>query len=120
MKQKQSSGLWLLTIRWGRMSLSKSLGAIPTVGKAITQGISFIASGRRHETGNYLFLNQREAGSFKVRIEKKWAAAGVCALAVAAYKRTKIVKFALSLFEMISAQNFPAASTLALLLEVLE
>jgi|HubBroStandDraft_4_1064222.scaffolds.fasta_scaffold358582_2 hypothetical protein len=71
MKQKQSSGLWLLTIRWGRMSLSKSLGSIPTVDKAITRDISFIASGRRHETDNYLFLNQRDAESFKVRIEKK-------------------------------------------------
>ena len=71
MKQKQNSGLWLLTIQWGRMSLSKSVGSIPTVDKASTQGLSFIASGRRHETDNYLFLNQREAESFKVRIEKK-------------------------------------------------
>ena len=72
MKQKQSSGLWLLTIRWGRTSLLKSLGPIPTVGKAMTQGISFIASARRHETDNYLFRNQVEAENFKIRIEEKW------------------------------------------------
>jgi hypothetical protein len=57
----------------------KSLGSIPTVGNAITRGITFIASGRRQETDNYLFLNQSEAESFKVQIEKlttnsKWKA----------------------------------------------
>jgi hypothetical protein len=69
--QQQSSRLWLLMIRWSWTSSTKSIGSIPTVGKAITQGIAFIASGRRQETDHYLFLNRLDAQLFETRIEEK-------------------------------------------------
>lgn len=47
----------------------KSLDQPPTIDKAIAEGTSFIASGRRHESDNYLFLSQADAESFKERIE---------------------------------------------------
>src|SRR5713226_5254247 len=69
-KQMERSGLWLLTVRRSRKGLLKSPDEQPTVDMAIAKDTPFIASGRRHESDNYLFLNREDAESFKARIEE--------------------------------------------------
>jgi hypothetical protein len=71
MKQKEHSGLWLLTVRWSRTTLLKLPDSLPTLDKAVVQGAPFIASGRRHESDNYLFVDRIDAEFFKERIEDK-------------------------------------------------
>jgi len=69
-KQMERSGLWLLTVRWSRKALLKSPDQQPTVDMAIAKDTPFIASGRRHESDNHLFLKRADAESFKGRIEE--------------------------------------------------
>ena len=71
MKQKEHSGLWLVTVRWSRTNLSKSPDPVPTLDKTVSQGMPFIASGRRRGSDNYLFLHRTDAESLKERIDEK-------------------------------------------------
>jgi hypothetical protein len=64
-QQMERSGLWLVRVRWSRTGLLKSTDQQPTVDKSIARDTPFIASGRRHESDNYLFLNRADAESFK-------------------------------------------------------
>jgi hypothetical protein len=64
------SGLWLVRVRWNGTGLSKSPDQRPTIDKTVAKDAPFIASGRRHESDNYLFLGQADAESFKERIEQ--------------------------------------------------
>ena len=48
----------------------KSPDEQPTVDKVIAKGTPFIASGRRLDSDNYLFLSRADAESFKERIEE--------------------------------------------------
>ena len=70
MKQMERSGLWLVTVRWSREGLLKSRDQQPTVDKVIAKDTPFIASGRRRESDNYLFLHRADAESFTERIEE--------------------------------------------------
>ena len=64
------SGLWLVTVRWSRTGLSKSPDEQPKIDKAVARNAPFIASGRRHDSDNYLFLDRVDAESFKEEIEE--------------------------------------------------
>jgi hypothetical protein len=66
----ERSGLWLVTVRWGGKGLLRSPDQQPTVDKAVAKDTPFIASGRRQESDNYLFLNRADAESFTKRIEE--------------------------------------------------
>jgi len=70
MKQMERSGLWLVKVRWTLTGLLKSPDQRPTADKAIPKDTRFIASGRRNESDNYLFLSRTDAESFKKRIEE--------------------------------------------------
>ena len=60
----------------------KSTDQQPTVNKSIARDTPFIASGRRHQSDNYLFLNRADAESFKEcidenikqKVSQKWKA----------------------------------------------
>jgi hypothetical protein len=69
-KQMGRSGLWLVRVRWSSTGLLKSPDTQPAVDKAIAKDAPFIASGRRDESDNYLFLNKTDAESFTERIEE--------------------------------------------------
>src|SRR5437879_12851962 len=64
-RQMERSGLWLVRVRWNRVGLLKSPARQPMVDKSIAKDTSFIASGRRNESDNYLFLNRADADTFK-------------------------------------------------------
>jgi hypothetical protein len=64
------SGLWLVRVRWNGKGSLKSPGQRPTIDKTVAEDASFIASGRRHESDNYLFLGRADAESFKEGIEE--------------------------------------------------
>ncbi len=68
-RQMERSGLWLVRVRWNRVGLLKSPARQPMVDKSIAKDTPFIASGRRNESDNYLFLNRADAESFKECIE---------------------------------------------------
>ena len=69
-KKMERPGLWLVRVRWNRTSSFRSPDQQAAVDKAIAKDTPFIASGRRHEFDNFLFLNQTDAESFKARIEE--------------------------------------------------
>jgi hypothetical protein len=52
------------------MGLLKSPDQQPTVDKVVAKDTPFVASGVRHKSDNYLFLNRADAESFKERIEE--------------------------------------------------
>jgi hypothetical protein len=66
----ERSGLWLVRVRWSRTGLLKSADHQPAVDKEIAKDAPFIASGRRDESDNYLFLDRTDAESFTERIEE--------------------------------------------------
>ncbi len=69
-KLMERSGLWLVRVRWNRTGLLKSPDQQPTIDEAIAKDTPFLASGRRHESDNYLFFDREDAESFKVRFEE--------------------------------------------------
>jgi hypothetical protein len=81
-QQMERSGLWVVRVRWSRTGLLKSTDQRPTVDTSIARDTPFIASGRRHESDNYLFLNRADAESFKEcidenikqKVSQKWKA----------------------------------------------